>query len=367
MLERRLYRHIDWLLAGALLLLCCIGVTMIYSTTYDPTTGAAGSEVSKQLWALGIGMVAFGIMLCIDYRWFSDSSLVIFIGLLALLGFVLLFGTMGGGARRWIDLGVFDLQPSEFARIVVALALARLFADRRRGLQMQTPTGWLFAAGIVGLPFLLIYRQPDLGTAVTLLPVCFGIFLFAGLRVRHVAVLAALAILTAPVAWYALEDYQRDRLSTFLDPEQDPQGAGYQQRQAKITVGSGGPLGKGFLQGTQSQYNFLPVAHNDFIFSVLAEEQGFLGVVVALGLYLFVIMRGLDAARLAKDRLGTYLVVGLMSAFAFQVIYNIAMSQGNAPVKGFTLPLLSYGGSSAVATLAAFGLVLNVRMRRFTN
>ncbi len=368
MLEQRLYRHIDWLFVGALVLLCVIGVAMIYSTTYEPTSGTVGREVMTQLFALGFGLIAFVVMVSVDYRWLSDSWLTIFVGLLALLGYALLFGTAEGVARRWIDLGPFNLQPSEFARIVVALALATLFADRRRGLQMQTPIGWLLAATIVGLPFLLIYQQPDLGTAVTLLPVCFGILVFAGLRLRYVAVLVVLAILTAPVAWiYALEDYQKDRLSTFLDPEQDPQGAGYQQRQAKITVGSGGPMGKGFLQGTQSQYNFLPVAHNDFIFSVLAEEQGFLGVVVALGLYLFVILRGLDAARLAKDRLGTYLVVGLMSAFAFQVIYNIAMSQGNAPVKGFTLPLMSYGGSSVVATLAAFGLVLNVRMRRFTN
>ena len=366
MLERRLYRHIDWLLVGALVLLCAIGGTMIYSTTYDPTAGAVGPQVSIQLGALGIGLVAFIIMLSVDYRWLSDSSLVIFVGLLALLGYALVFGATGGGARRWIDLGAFNLQPSEFARIVVALGLATLFCDRRWG--PQTLGGWLMAALIVGLPFLLIAQQPDLGTAVTLLPVCFVILVFAGLRLRYVAVLVALAILSAPVAWtYGLEDYQRQRLSSFLDPEQDARGAGYQQIQARITVGSGGPMGKGFLQGTQSQYNFLPVAHNDFIFSVLAEEQGFLGVVVALGLYLFVIMRGLDAARLAKDRLGTYLVVGVMSGFAFQVIYNIAMSAGLAPVKGLTLPLMSYGGSSVIATLAAFGLVLNVRMRRFTN
>jgi rod shape determining protein RodA len=366
MLERRLYRHIDWLLVGALVLLCAIGVTMVFSTTYDPRTGAAGLEVSKQLLALGIGLVAFIVMLSVDYRWFSDSSVTIFVGLLVLLGYVLLFGTIGGGARRWIDLGVFDLQPSEFARIVVALALATLFSDRRWG--PRTPGGWLMTALIVGLPFFLITQQPDLGTAVTLLPVCLGILIFAGLQLRYVAVLVVVAILSAPVVFlYGLEDYQRQRVSSFFNPEQDARGAGYQQLQAQITVGSGGPMGKGFLQGTQSQYDFLPVAHNDFIFSVLAEEQGFLGVVVALALYLFVILRGLDAARLAKDRLGTYLVVGLMSAFAFQVIYNIAMSQGNAPVKGFTLPLMSYGGSSVIATLAAFGLVLNVRMRRFTN
>ena len=366
MLERRLYRHIDWLLVVALVSLCGIGVTMIYSTTYDQTAGAAGPQLLTQLWALGIGLVVFLIMLSVDYRWFSDSSLEIFIGLLVLLCYALLFGTAIGGARRWIGLGTFNFQPSEFARIVVALALATLFSDQRRG--PQTSGGWLMAALIVGLPFFLIAQQPDLGTAVTLLPVCFVIFVFAGLRMRYVAVLVALAILTAPVAWtYGLEDYQRQRISSFLDPEQDARGAGYQQIQARITVGSGGPIGKGFLRGTQSQYNFLPVAHNDFIFSVLAEERGFLGVVVTLGLYLFVIMRGLDAARLAQDRLGTYLVVGVMSGFAFQVIYNIAMSAGLAPVKGLTLPLMSYGGSSVIATLAAFGLVLNVRMRRFTN
>ena len=306
---------------------------MIYSTTYDPTADAVGPQVSTQFWALGIGLVVFIIVLSVDYRWLADSSVVIFVGFLALLGYALLFGVTMGGARRWIDLGVFNLQPSEFSRIVVALALATLFSDRRWG--PQTPGGWLMAALIVGLPFLLIAQQPDLGTAVTLLPVCFGIVVLAGLRLRHVAVLVALAILIAPVAWtYALEDYQRQRLSSFLDPEQDARGAGYQQLQAKITVGSGGPMGKGFLQGTQSQYNFLPVAHNDFIFSVLAEEQGFLGVVVALGLYLFVILRGLDAARLAKDRLGTYLVVGVMSGFAFQVIYNVAMSGGTRRSRG---------------------------------
>jgi len=179
---------------------------------------------------------------------------------------------------------------------------------------------------------------------------------------------AVIGILAAPVAWqFALEDYQKGRIETFIDPSQDPRGAGYQQIQARITVGSGGLWGKGFRQGTQGQLRFLPVAHNDFIFSVLAEEQGFAGVIVVLGLYLFVIMRSLDAAKLSKDRLGSYLVLGVLSTFTFQVIYNITMSAGLAPVKGLTLPLLSYGGSSMIATLAGFGLILNVRMRRFTN
>ena len=366
MLEQRLYRHMDWLLLGALLLLAAIGVAMIYSTTYDPTTGGASPLVSIQLWALALGFLALVVTLSIDYRWFADLSVLIFMGLVGLVAYALLFGTAGGGARRWIDLGVFNLQPSEFARMVVALGLATLFT--RHGWKGRSPFGWLMAVLIVGIPFVLIAQQPDLGTAVTLLPVALVIFVFAGLPLRYVGLLIVVGTLSAPAVWaYGLEDYQRERILSFLDPEKDPRGAGYQQLQAKITAGSGGATGKGFLKGTQSQYNFLPVAHNDFVFSVLAEEQGFLGVVVALGLYLFVILRGMDAARLAKDRLGMYLVVGIMAGFTFQVIYNIAMSAGLAPVKGLTLPLMSYGGSSVIATLAAFGFVLNVRMRRFTN
>jgi len=164
-----------------------------------------------------------------------------------------------------------------------------------------------------------------------------------------------------------MKDYQKSRIATFLDPEQDRQGAGYQQIQARITAGSGGLAGKGFRHGTQGQYKFLPVAHNDFIYSVLAEEQGFLGVLATLALYLFVVLRSLEAARLSKDRHGAYLVAGLITGFTFQVVYNITMSAGLAPVKGLTLPLMSYGGSSVIATLAMFGLILNVRMRRFTN
>jgi rod shape determining protein RodA len=188
------------------------------------------------------------------------------------------------------------------------------------------------------------------------------------MRLRLLGVIALMGVLLAPVAWkFALQDYQKSRIQTFIDPSRDARGAGYQTIQARITVGSGGLTGKGFLQGTQGQYKFLPVAHNDFIFSVLAEEQGFVGVLVVLGLYLFVIFRSLEAARLAKDRLGAYLVGGIIAGFSFQVIYNVAMSVGLAPVKGITLPLMSYGGSSLIATMATFGLILNVRMRRFTN
>ena len=224
-------------------------------------------------------------------------------------------------------------------------------------------------AGLVTIvPLILVAREPDLGTAVTLAPIFLGIAYVAGMRMRILGILLLVAAVSAPIAWkFALKDYQKSRVSTFLDPAQDAKGAGYQQIQARITVGSGGLTGKGFRKGTQGQLRFLPVAHNDFIFSVLAEEQGFVGVLAVLGLYLLVIWRSIEAARLAKDRLGVYLVMGLLASFTFQVIYNVTMSAGLAPVKGLTLPLLSYGGSSMIATLASFGLILNVRMRRFTN
>ncbi len=366
MFERRLYTYIDWTLVAAITLLCVMGLAMIFSATYDPTTERIGAQFNRQLVALAIGFLALVVCLVVDYRVLAGRSLLLYGGLTALLAYTLFLGDEVGGARRWIRFGPVNLQPSEFTRIVLAIVLATLYAQSRRGL--RTVGDWVMGGAFVAIPCALIARQPDLGTAVTLLPVCLGIMVFAGLRLRYLAAIAVVAILAAPVVWaYGLENYQRTRIASFLDPEQDPRGAGYQQLQARITVGSGGLTGRGFLQGTQSQYNFLPVAHNDFIFSVLAEEQGFLGVLFTLGLYLFVILRSLDAARVAKDRTGAYLVVGIMSGFAFQVIYNVTMSAGLAPVKGLTLPLLSYGGSSIIATLMGFGLILNVRMRRFTN
>lgn len=366
MFEKRLFFHFDWLLFGALLAIVAVGVAMIYSTTYNTVADQAGPQVRTQIYALTIGLVAFLVFLLIDYRLLAEHSLFLYGGLIALLLFVLVKGSTQYNATRWIAVGPFNLQPSEFARMIIALILAMYFGENRRG--ARNP-GDLVVGGIFTVvPLLLIARQPDLGTAVTLVPVFFGVAYLAGLRLKLLGILALAAVLMAPLAWqFALKDYQKTRITTFLDPEKDARGDGYQQIQARITVGSGGLVGKGFTHGTQGQYKFLPVAHNDFIFSVLAEEQGYLGVLIMLGLYLFVIFRSLQAARLSKDRLGAYLVGGIVSGFTFQVLYNIAMSAGLAPVKGITLPLMSYGGSSLIAALASFGLIINVRMRRFTN
>jgi rod shape determining protein RodA len=330
MFEQRLYKHLDWSLLAAVLLLCLVGLLMIYSTTFDPLRARVGREFYTQLSAVGIGLVAMTVVLLIDYRTLSGYAPVFYGAIAVLLLYVLFFGVVAGGSRRWISLVVFNLQPSEFAKAALALLLATWFGQEKLS---ALRTGDLVVAGGVLLGYAVL--------------VC---------------------LLLAPVAWvYGLQDYQRSRVVTFLDPAQDARGAGYQQIQARITVGSGGLTGKGFLNGTQGQYKFLPVAHNDFVYSVLAEEHGFLGVLATLGLYLFVLLRSLEAARLARDRVGAYLVAGLISCFAFQVIYNIAMSAGLAPVKGLTLPLMSYGGSSMIATLMSFGLILNVRMRRFAN
>jgi rod shape determining protein RodA len=365
MLERRLYFHVDWAMLAAVLALSFIGLLQIYSATAIGIDGSSRMYVT-QIYGIVLGLIGLVICLTIDYRSLTDKSHWIYLGIVALLIYVLFFGVVRGGSRRWINLGIFMLQPSEFAKATVALVLAKFFGDSRRG--VLTYVDLLIGGAIVAVPLLMIYKQPDLGTAVTIVPALVAVAFVAGLPMRIFGILALVGVLAAPVAWmFALKDYQRGRISTFLDPERDARGAGYQQIQARITTGSGGLSGKGFAKGTQAQHGFLPEAQNDFIFSALAEEWGFFGVIATLGLYLFVILRSLEAARLAKDRLGAYLVVGVLACFTFQVLYNVTMAAGLAPVKGLTLPLMSYGGSSMIATLAGFGLILNVRMRRFTN
>ena len=361
MFERRLYHHVDWGLLIAVVMLCAIGLAQIYSAT-----GGWSNVLEMQIYGVLLGLIALVVCLSIDYRSLADKSHFIYIGVIALLLYVLFFGAVRGGSRRWIDLGVFNIQPSEFAKAALALVLAKFFGESRRA--NVTRVDLLVAGALTAVPLLVIAQQPDLGTAATLIPVALAVAYVAGMPMRLLGVLTLIGLLAAPVAWkFALQDYQRERIATFMDPAQDARGAGYQQIQARITVGSGGLWGQGFTEGTQGQLRFLPVAHNDFIFSVLAEEQGFAGVIATLALYLFVILRSVESARLAKDRLGAYLVLGVLTSFTFQVIYNITMSAGLAPVKGLTLPLMSYGGSSMVSTLAGFGLILNVRMRRFTN
>jgi len=364
--DRRLLPHLDTRLLVTLVVLTLFGLATIYSVTWDFRNNRPGSEFWTQVYALPVAFAALIACMLVDYRTLTRQSLLIYAAVVLALVYVHFFGATRMGAKRWIALGGFSLQPSEFARLAVALTLAMFYGERGRSAQSMGEL--LVGAALVGVPFILMFKQPDFGTSATLLAVFLGVAYLAGMRVRWLATAAVVLALLSPIIWrYGLHDYQKARVESFLNPSKDPKGAGYQQIQAAVTVGSGGLMGKGFRQGTQGAYQFLPVAHNDFVFSVLAEEQGFVGVLVALGLYLFVIVRSLEAAKLARDRTGALLVTAIISGFTLQVLYNITMSAGLAPVKGLTLPLMSYGGSSLVATLAGFGLILNVRMRRFTN
>jgi len=362
-IDRRLLLNLDWVLLGACLLLALIGIAMIHSATFG---GSSSGLYLKQAWVLGVGILGLLLALSIDYRRLADRAMLFYLGAAGLLVYVLLFGPRIAGTRRWFLLGPLQVQPSELAKIAAALLAAKAFAEMRKD-RLSLPD--VAQPGLaVALLALLIAAEPDLGTAFCLVPLFLTVALLAGLRLRAVALLGVVLLMLGGLGWrFALKDYQKTRIYTFLDPSLDPRGAGYQKIQSQIAVGSGGLTGKGFKQGTQGQLGYLPARHTDFIFSVLAEELGFLGVLFVLGLYLLVLWRSLEAAQLARDRLGAFLAAGLTAVLAFQVIYNVAMVAGLVPVKGLPLPLLSYGGASLLSTSIMIGLILNVRMRRFAN
>ncbi len=362
-IDRRLLLNLDWVLVGATLLLSGIGVAMIHSATFS---GASSGLFVKQASVAGLAALGMLGVLSVDYRRLADRAMLLYLGVAALLVYVLLFGPRIAGTRRWFLFFGIQVQPSELAKIAAALFVAKAFAEMRKdslSLRDVLQPGFAVTALIA-----LIAAEPDLGTAFGLVPLFLGVALLAGLRLRAVASLLLVGVVLFGLGWkYALRDYQKTRIYTFLDPTLDPKGAGYQKIQSQIAVGSGGLTGKGWKQGTQSQLGYLPARHTDFVFSVLAEETGFLGVLFVLALYLLVLWRALEAAQLARDRLGAFLVAGLSAVLAFQVVYNVAMVAGLVPVKGLPLPLLSYGGASLLSTWLSIGLILNVRMRRFAN
>ncbi len=361
--DRRLLLNIDWVLLSAAFLLAAIGIATIHSATFG---GSGAGLYLKQIYLVGAGLIVLLGSLVVDYRRVADRAFLLYLATAGVLTWVLLFGPRIAGTRRWFFLGPIQVQPSEIAKIVAAIFVAKIFSESRKdSLGLSDIVGPGLATGFLAL---LIAAEPDLGTAFCLVPMFLTIALLAGLRLRAVLALVLALVVFGGMGWrYALRDYQKTRIYTFLDPSLDPKGAGYQKIQSQIAVGSGGFLGKGFRQGSQSQLGYLPARHTDFIFSVLAEERGFLGVAAVLGLYLLVLFRALEAARLARDRLGAMLVAGIATTLTFQVVYNVAMVAGLVPVKGLPLPLMSYGGASVLSTMMGLGFILNVRMRRFAN
>jgi rod shape determining protein RodA len=356
-------RDIDWTLLAIVLLICAVGVLQIYSATMDTNYHSA--------WWKQIGYVAGGILfmwllLATDYHTLLHYVPMLYAGSVAALLGTYLLGESAFGSRRWIPLGGgFHLQVSEFVKLVIILLVARYLTE----LKTEDLEIWdmLKLACLVLVPGGLVLIQPDLGTALTYIAVLvIGAFI-AGLRWKYVAVIAVVAVLVLPVSYHFMKDYQKARLTGFLDPDRDPQGTGYQLIQSEIAVGSGGMFGKGVTKGTQTQLRFLPVPHKDFIFSAFAEEHGFVGVVIVLALYFVLIMRIVQNAQTAPDRVGMYICMGVAGLLLFHILVNVGMVAGKMPVTGIPLPFMSAGGSSVWSMFMAVGLVNNVRLRRFVN
>jgi len=355
---RRLLQ-VNWLLVVVICLTASVGFVMLYS--------AAGGNLEpwadRQMFRFGLGLVGMVVVALIDIRIWMKLAYPGYIVSLALLGAVEYIGSGAMGAQRWIDLGFFQLQPSELVKVAMVLALARYFHGRTHA-QIGNPFYLVPPLLIVFLPAALVMRQPDLGTAVLLIAVGGGLFFLAGVRIWKFVLVVVAAMAAVPIAWQYLHDYQRQRILTFLDPEQDPLGSGYHIMQALIALGSGGMFGKGYMQGTQSNLNFLPEKQTDFIFTMLSEEFGFVGGLTLIGLYVVLIAFGFSIALRSRSQYGRLVALGLTTAFFLYAFINIAMVVGLIPVVGVPLPLVSYGGTALLALLFSFGLVLNVHLYR---
>lgn len=362
MARYRSIRDLDWSLIIIALVICSLGVLQIYSATHD-------TKFKDAWWKQIVWIVlAVGTMYAaasVDYRTLLGQVPLIYGLSIASLIATIAVGKLVFGARRWISIFGMKFQISEFIKLVIVLVVARYLAQ----LKTSRLGGWdlVKLGGLVAFPAALVVYQPDLGTGLTYLPVLAVGVLLAGLEWRHLAVIVLVAAFALPAGWYVLKPYQRARLVMFLDPYQDPRGQGYQVIQSKIAVGDGGMWGRGVTRGTQTQMGFLPVPHQDFIFSAFAEEHGFVGVVVVLGLYFLLLMQIVQNAQAAPDRAGMYICMGVATLFLFHLLVNVGMVVGNMPVTGIPLPLMSAGGSNMLSMFMMLGLVNSVRLRRFVS
>jgi len=355
-------RDLDWLMVITSIFISAMGVLQIYSATRDTQWRGAWW---KQIVFVVVGLLLMWLMAAIDYHSLMGKVPILYLLSIVTLLAVLLVGTKVFGSRRWIPILGFTFQISEFVKLVLILLVARFLTELR-----SETLDWrelLKLSGLVFLPMILVVKQPDLGTALTYLPIlAIGVYL-AGLRREYLVVILLLGVFGLPVSWNFLEDYQKARLVSFQYPDRDPRGTGYQTIQSKIAVGAGGMWGQGVAKGTQTQLRFLPVPHTDFIFSAFAEEHGFVGVVIVLALYFVLLMQIIQNAQTAPDRAGMYICMGVVALFVFHLLVNVGMVVGRMPVTGIPLPLMSAGGSNTLSTFLMLGLVNNVRLRRFVN
>ena len=350
-------RRIDWILAITVALLTLIGVVAIYTITF-PTVGFALARSQLIFAVLGIAIATF--ITLADYRSLTSLSYILYaIGIILLIA-VFFIGSKQFGAARWIDLGFTQLQPSELMKLFLIIVLARLFSRWQDGLTLSRLAIILVAAAV---PTVMVFLQPDLGTASVLGVVTVGFLIFGRLPWRWWAGLIALTVVCLPLFYASLQPYQKTRIRTFLSPSHDVQGEGYNVRQAAIAIGSGGMFGQGLGQGSQSQLNFLPVAHTDFIFAGLAEATGLIGSFILLLLYFVLFFRTYRLAELAKDSFGTYLALGIVTMLSFQVVVNIGMNIGLLPVTGIPLPYVSYGGTALLLNFISLGILQSIYIR----
>jgi len=363
------WRHIDWVLVLAVLGTASFGALMVYSASHsrlqldgiDPQL-----FLKRQILFITLGLVAMGVTLIIDYRVLRDFGPLLMAATCGVLVLVLSpLGSTSRGTQAWFQLGPFQLQPSEFAKVATIIALAGFCAERRGELNLPNLGK---ALGIGLLPIALIYLQPDLGSSLVVVAIVAGILLVAGAKPRHLAALLLIAVVgvVAVIQLGILKQYQLDRLGAFLDPAADTQRSSYNLNQSKIAIGAGGLTGRGLFEGTQTNLSYVPEQHTDFIFTVVGEELGLVGGAVLLVVFGLMIWRIWRIAALAKDLSGTLIAVGVLSMLMFQIFENVGMTMGIMPVTGIPLPFMSAGGSSTIAAFSAIGLVLNVHMRRFS-
>ncbi|RQD69736.1 MAG: rod shape-determining protein RodA [Tindallia sp. MSAO_Bac2] len=359
----KLIKKIDFSLIIIVLMICIYGVVIISSSTLNHRLGPA-HFIRSQITSITIGLIAMAGMMFVNYKTLKRLALPIYLVSNALLLMVLMVGVgqEDWGASRWIRIGGIGFQPADFVKIGLIICLAKIVDDQRDFINQ--PITLFKIIGFMLLPLSLIMMQPDLGTTLVLASIIFGVLFMAGLRYKYIFIGAVVGLLTMPVFWNLLEDYQRTRVLIFLNPEMDPMGAGYQIIQSKRAVGAGMLRGQGLYSGTQSQYGFLPERHTDFVFSVIAEELGFIGASILLFLFIAMLVKCVYIAMNAKDDFGMFLVVGVVFMLAFHIFINVGMAIGLMPVTGKPLPFISHGGTFMLTNFMAIGLVLNVYMRR---
>ena len=364
MIDRRLLTNIDWVLVGLVVSVCLLGILNIYSATTPYKIVGAPYYIKQFYWML-LGMIISLFVCSLDYHILEDLSYWFYALLILLLFAVLAVGKNSMGATRWLNLGFFNIQPSELMKLVIIVTFARFFNNFQAvgGLKVKEV---LIPLGLLAFPAALIMKQPDLGTATLVILIAISMIMYIGLRWSTIVTFICVTIPMVWVGWsFLLRPYQKNRVLDFLNPERSRLGSGYHIIQSKIAVGSGGIFGKGFVKGTQSQLRFLPEQHTDFAFSVFAEEWGFVGSLLLIIIYLSLVLWGLNIARRCNDRFGGLLAVGVTAMLFWHIVINIGMVIGLFPVVGVPLPFFSYGGTSMITSMVGIGLLQNISMRRF--